>query len=154
MIQHDTTSINTTTLSAEYEVLFLRLIENLCNGGVVQINEVGTSVYFRPGALIGGADVTFDCGTERSIGYFLEPILCLAPFAKDPIALTLTGITNHNLDPSVCCLHCLHRSIASSYAIRWVWVCRSIHFVQYHCHCWVILASRISNSVYAQCTEL
>lgn len=38
-----------------------------------------------------GGEVTFDCGLDRSIVYFLEPLLCLAPFSKAAFCLTLTG---------------------------------------------------------------
>jgi RNA 3'-terminal phosphate cyclase-like protein len=34
-------------------------------------------------------------------GYFLEPVMMIAPFAKLPLHLVLTGITNDDLDPSV-----------------------------------------------------
>ena len=37
----------------------------------------------------------------RSIGYFLEPILAIAPFCKKPLALTLRGVTNDRTDPSI-----------------------------------------------------
>jgi len=76
-------------------------MEKITNGCVIQINEVGTNVYYRPGAIIGGKYLEHDCGTERSIGYFLEGLLCLAPFAKEPISIKLKGVTNHHLDPSV-----------------------------------------------------
>ena len=33
--------------------------------------------------------------------YFLEAIIALAPFSKKPFNLTLRGITNEELDPSV-----------------------------------------------------
>jgi len=35
------------------------------------------------------------------LGYFLEPIIQLAPFAKKPTQLTLTGITNDDTDIAV-----------------------------------------------------
>ena len=41
------------------------------------------------------ASVTIICA-----GYWLEPILTLAPFCKDPLHLTLTGVTNNQQDPS------------------------------------------------------
>jgi RNA 3'-terminal phosphate cyclase-like protein len=42
-----------------------------------------------------------DCPLSRSIGYFLEPIIMLAPFAKKPLNLTLRGITTDEHDLSV-----------------------------------------------------
>jgi RNA 3'-terminal phosphate cyclase-like protein len=61
---------------------------------------LGTSILYKPGAIMGGR-IEHDCGTERSISYFLEPLLVLAPFSKKPFALTLEGITTDHIDPSV-----------------------------------------------------
>lgn len=62
--------------------------------------SIGTSVLYHPGLLIGGT-LEHDCSRQRSIGYFLEPLMMLAPFAKKPIRITLRGLTNGPLDPSV-----------------------------------------------------
>lgn len=62
---------------------------------------LGTAVKYVPGIIIGGA-VTHDCGTKRSIGYFLEPLLALCPFGKTNAKITLNGITNDDQDLSVC----------------------------------------------------
>lgn len=72
----------------------------MTNGSIVKIGYTGTTVAFKPGTLIGGK-VEHDCGQTRSIGYFLEPLLMLAPFAKQGFQLTLLGITNDNVDVSV-----------------------------------------------------
>lgn len=61
---------------------------------------IGTSVLYHPGLLAGGV-LEHDCSRQRSIGYFLEPLMMLAPFAKKPIKITLRGLTNGPLDPSV-----------------------------------------------------
>lgn len=61
---------------------------------------LGTVVKYTPGLLLGGK-LQHDCGTSRAIGYFLEPLLCLAPFCKKPLNITLHGVTNDNVDPSV-----------------------------------------------------
>lgn len=42
----------------------------------------GTSLRFRPGVVTGGAGLAHDCGRERAIGYFVEPLLLMALFAK------------------------------------------------------------------------
>ena len=60
----------------------------------------GTSIFYKPGLLIGGT-VDHDCSLQRSVGYFLESIVCLAPFCKRPLKLTLRGVTNNDEDPSV-----------------------------------------------------
>ncbi|KAJ3345523.1 hypothetical protein HDU83_004030 [Entophlyctis luteolus] len=85
---------------ADYEVSFLRLLEKLTNGSVLEISYTGTSLLFRPGIITGGR-ISHDCPNSRAIGYFLEPILALAPFCKSPLALTLNGITNDNIDVCV-----------------------------------------------------
>lgn len=60
----------------------------------------GTTVKFNPGSLLGGKS-KHDCDNGRAIGYYLEALLCLAPFCKMPLQITLRGITNNNQDPSV-----------------------------------------------------
>ncbi|KAG8992672.1 hypothetical protein FRB90_000935, partial [Tulasnella sp. 427] len=84
----------------DYEVSLLRLLEKVCNGMVIEISYTGTSILIKPG-IINGGSVTHDCPTSRSVGYFLEPVLMLAPFAKKPLNLTLTGITTDDKDLSV-----------------------------------------------------
>ncbi len=37
---------------------------------------------YMPGVIWGGASLEHDCGTGRAIGYFLEPLVLLALFAK------------------------------------------------------------------------
>jgi hypothetical protein len=37
---------------------------------------------YRPGLISGGRALSHDCGTARGLGYFLEPLLCLALFGK------------------------------------------------------------------------
>ena len=34
------------------------------------------------------------------MGYWLEPILALAPICKNPLHLILTGVTDNQMDPS------------------------------------------------------
>jgi RNA 3'-terminal phosphate cyclase-like protein len=57
-------------------------------------------VVYKPGIIVGGR-IEHDCGTARSIGYFLEPLIALAPFSKAPTVLVLQGITTDNVDLSV-----------------------------------------------------
>jgi len=84
----------------DFEANFLRLIEKIADGCTIEINETGTSLKFKPGILVGGK-ITHDCGSSRSIGWFIEGILPLAMFCKQPLQLSLTGITNDALDLSV-----------------------------------------------------
>jgi RNA 3'-terminal phosphate cyclase-like protein len=84
----------------EFEAGFIRLLDKLTNGSTIQVNETGTTLFYRPGLLVGGT-LEHDCSLQRSIGYFLEPLVLLAPFAKKPIKATLRGNTNSSNDPSV-----------------------------------------------------
>ncbi len=85
------------------EANFLRLIEKLTNGCTIEINETGTSLFYRPGVLAFShpGELRHDCGSARSVGYFLEGIVPLAPFGKRPLHVTLYGITNDERDQCV-----------------------------------------------------
>jgi RNA 3'-terminal phosphate cyclase-like protein len=84
----------------DYEVSLLRLIEKVTNGTVIEISLTGTAIFVKPGIIAGGL-VTHECPTSRSIGYFLEPTVMLAPFSKKPLSLTLRGITSDDNDLSI-----------------------------------------------------
>jgi RNA 3'-terminal phosphate cyclase-like protein len=47
---------------------------------------------FHPGLLPGGR-FTHTCHTGRSIGYYLEVLIPLAPFCKKPMDIIMNGIT-------------------------------------------------------------
>jgi len=91
----------------EHEASFLRLIDRMTNGTRIEINATGTQLRFKPGVLLGG-DVEHDCpvggesGEVRSVGWYLEGIFPLAAFGKEPLELTLTGVTDgtSDVDPS------------------------------------------------------
>ncbi|KAM3957172.1 RNA terminal phosphate cyclase 1 [Aphomia sociella] len=84
----------------EYEVNLIRLLDKVTNGTRVELSETGTSVYFQPGILTGG-QVTHSCCTQRGIGYYLEVLLALGPFCKEPLNAVLQGVTHSDLDVSV-----------------------------------------------------
>lgn len=65
------------------------------------LHGAGTTLRYKPGIIVGGGGLVHDCGTSRGIGYFIEPLLLLGFFAKRPIDITLRGVTNHPLDPSI-----------------------------------------------------
>ncbi|ETW00577.1 18S rRNA biogenesis protein RCL1 [Aphanomyces invadans] len=85
---------------SEFEANFLRLLDSITNGSQIEINETGTVLKYAPGFIVGGT-IDHDCGTKRSIGWFLEALVALAPFAKRPLVATLKGITNDDVDASV-----------------------------------------------------
>ncbi|KAL1538658.1 putative RNA 3'-terminal phosphate cyclase-like protein [Salvia divinorum] len=84
-----------------YELSFLRLLEKISDDCFVEINETGTKFKYKPGIVAGGGILVHDCGTLRSIGYFLEPLIVLGLFGKKPLTIKLTGVTNDSKDPSV-----------------------------------------------------
>ncbi|XP_034832045.1 probable RNA 3'-terminal phosphate cyclase-like protein [Maniola hyperantus] len=84
----------------EYEVNLVRLLDKVTNGSRVELSETGTSMYYQPGILIGG-QVSHSCCTQRGIGYYLEILLALGPFCKEPLNAVLQGVTHHDLDVSV-----------------------------------------------------
>ncbi|OXB62782.1 hypothetical protein ASZ78_017078 [Callipepla squamata] len=86
--------------SSDFEACFIRLIDKVTNGSRIEINQTGTTLYYQPGLLYGGS-LEHDCSPSRSIGYYLESLLCLAPFMKHPLKIVLRGVTNDQVDPSV-----------------------------------------------------
>lgn len=87
----------------DYEIRFLELTQRLMSGSKFEINKDKTVLKYYPGILMNNNDVEFefDCGLERSMSYFLEPVLIMAMFAKSNLQLILTGITNDEIDLSV-----------------------------------------------------
>jgi len=105
--------------SIDFEISLLRLLEKATNGTVIEISVTGkrrhnirpsghiterfhsgTAILLKPGVILGGK-LSHECPLSRSVGYFLEPIIMLAPFAKKPFELTLHGITTDDKDLSV-----------------------------------------------------
>lgn len=99
------TFVTVLILSLEFEASFIRLLDKITNGSKIEVNETGTAVHYEPGLLYGGT-IEHDCSTQRSVSYYLEPLLALAPFCKIPLSLTLRGVTNDQLDPSIDVLRC------------------------------------------------
>lgn len=77
----------------DHEVSFLRLLEAVTNGSHIEISYTGTTVIYRPGLIIGG-QLTHTCLGLKPIGYFLEPMLYLAPFSKQKFSIVFTGLTS------------------------------------------------------------
>uniref|UniRef100_A0A3P8UK53 RNA 3'-terminal phosphate cyclase-like protein n=1 Tax=Cynoglossus semilaevis TaxID=244447 RepID=A0A3P8UK53_CYNSE len=84
----------------DFEASFVRLLDKVTNGTKIEINQTGTVLFYQPGLLYGGS-VEHDCSPQRSIGYYLEALLMLAPFMKNPLKATLRGVTNDPTDPTV-----------------------------------------------------
>lgn len=84
----------------DYEVSFLRLLESVTNGSVIEISYTGTTIIYKPGIIIGG-DLVHTCPDSKPIGYYLESMLYLAPFSKKKFSIIFKGITSSKIDASV-----------------------------------------------------
>ena len=86
------------------EVKFLHLLSSVTNGTIVDINSAGTVLKYSPGLIVNNvtADtIVLDCGSGRALSYYLEGILPIAVFGKNPLALRLVGKSNDETDVSV-----------------------------------------------------
>lgn len=85
----------------DFEVSFLRLVDSITHGSRIKINPTGTSLVYKPGMLVGGDEIVHQCPNSRSIGYYIEGLLLIAPFCQNPVSITFTGVTYHSKDISV-----------------------------------------------------
>lgn len=82
----------------DYETNLLELVEKITNG--TKLHYTKSKIQLNPGTIIGG-EFKHDCHVHRSISYYLEVLLSLAPFCKRPLHATLNGVTNEQIDPTV-----------------------------------------------------
>eukprot|EP00917_Polyrhabdina_sp_WS-2016_P031329 GHVP01066870.1.p1 GENE.GHVP01066870.1~~GHVP01066870.1.p1 ORF type:complete len:170 (+),score=33.24 GHVP01066870.1:14-523(+) len=84
---------------------FVDLLEKLTGGASVEFNHNGTAVKFSCGSIVGGFVhhvMPKEKSGVRSLAYVLEPIALLALFGREPLELTLDGVTEGTrLDISV-----------------------------------------------------
>jgi len=87
----------------DYEANFLKLVCQVTNGSKVEISKSGDILKFIPGVITNnyGEMFEFNCGNERNITYFLEGLLPISLFGKEPLKCSMTGITNNTQDISV-----------------------------------------------------
>lgn len=88
---------------APHEVSFLRLIEAITNGSVIDVSYSGTTITYQPGLITGTVagvntsavgDVvehTLPANNTRGITYFLLPLALLAPFSKAHMNVRFSG---------------------------------------------------------------
>ncbi|KAF3522094.1 hypothetical protein F2Q69_00046260 [Brassica cretica] len=84
-----------------HEMSLLRLFETVSDDCVVEVNETGTRLKYKPGIIMGGKNLVHNCALTRSMGYYLEPLLLLGLFGKKPLSIRLRGVTDDPKDPSV-----------------------------------------------------
>lgn len=86
-----------------HEVSFLRLLEAVTNGSVIDVSYSGTTLTYQPGLITGtvagaGASLAGDllehvipANNTRGITYFLLPLALLAPFSKAHMNVRFSG---------------------------------------------------------------
>ncbi|KAJ4881762.1 putative RNA 3'-terminal phosphate cyclase-like protein [Raphanus sativus] len=84
-----------------HEMSLLRLFETVSDDCVVEVNETGTRLKYKPGIIMGGKNLVHSCALTRSMGYYLESLLVLGLFGKKPLSIRLKGVTDDPKDPSV-----------------------------------------------------
>ncbi|KAF2141871.1 uncharacterized protein K452DRAFT_287842 [Aplosporella prunicola CBS 121167] len=84
-----------------HEVSFIRLLDSITNGSVIEFSYTGTTLVYKPGLITGSAagygssggvvkhEVPREC--TRGISYFLIPLCQLAPFSKAPVNVIFSG---------------------------------------------------------------
>lgn len=81
-----------------YEINLLDLIQKVTSG--TKLSKASSRIQFQPGTVVGG-ELVHVCDSQRSISYYLEVLLCIAPFCKRALNITLEGVTNDQIDPNV-----------------------------------------------------
>ena len=86
---------------APHEVSFLRLLEAVTNGSIIELSTTGTALLYKPGLISGTKsgpgtssgvlyhEVSAEC--NRGISYFIISICLLAPFSKAPVNIHFSG---------------------------------------------------------------
>ena len=61
--------------------------------------------------------VEHECSAERGLGYWIEALLMLLPFAKEDSEITLKGVTNANLDLSVDTVRAVTKRVVERFGV-------------------------------------
>ncbi|KAJ0037822.1 hypothetical protein Pint_22194 [Pistacia integerrima] len=81
-----------------HEVSLLCLLEKVCDDCVVEINETGSKMKYKPGTVMGGGNLVHDCSVSRVIFVTKRVFLQVLLFF-------VSGITNDSKDPCVDTFH-------------------------------------------------
>ncbi|KAH7647890.1 RNA Terminal Phosphate Cyclase [Cryptosporidium bovis] len=90
----------------ESETNLLHLLDSITNGGKIRINDTGTTINYTPGIIIGGGTpdrpLVHDCHPSRGLSYYIEFLLLVALFGRDPLHIRLNGLTDKSgIDHSI-----------------------------------------------------
>jgi len=72
------------------EAAFARLLGEMTNGSVIEVNETGTAISIQPGSIRGGS-INLTAKPNVHLILLLQRLLPLAPFAKAPLNVVLAG---------------------------------------------------------------
>lgn len=103
------------------EVKYLELVAKLTSGSEVEINQAGTVLKFSPGIITNNptnTSLTFACGSERAVGFFIEGILPFVLFGKNKLSLTLTGLSHHSEDIGIDIIQSVQIPIVKKFGIE------------------------------------
>ncbi|VDM54903.1 unnamed protein product [Angiostrongylus costaricensis] len=101
----------------DFEAKLIALLERITNGTRVEINSTGTQVRFRPGLITGGVQ-NMDCGVDRCLSYYLEPMIIISPFCKNAMTLKLKGVTNAPGEVSVDAIKATWLSVYNKFVLN------------------------------------
>lgn len=87
----------------DYEMSFLNLINEITEKTKIKINETGDTLWFTPGIITNnyGKEIQFNCDKSRCLSYYCEGLIPIALYGKERLVISLTGITNNDIDNSV-----------------------------------------------------
>lgn len=95
-----TLEIESKSFIQPHQLKFLELLNLMMKGNKMEVYQEGRGFKYHPGILTGGK-VNFSVDQTRGISYYLLPILLIAGFCKQSLSLSLEGVTNHPIDPSI-----------------------------------------------------
>lgn len=82
------------------ETSLLHLLDSVTDGSKIKINDTGTTLNYSPGIIIGGGSsdkpLIHECHPSRSLSYYMEFLLMLSPFGRDPLYIKLIGTTDYS----------------------------------------------------------
>merc|ERR1711957_624620 len=87
----------------DYEANFLNMIQKITNGTRTIISKSGEYMKMYPGPFLSTitTELEFDCGSTRSITWYLEYLTILSLFVGCSYTMKLIGVTNDEFDPSI-----------------------------------------------------
>ncbi|KAF7455718.1 RCL1 protein [Cryptosporidium felis] len=82
------------------ETSLLHLLDFVTDGSKIKINDTGTTLSYTPGIIIGGGSpekpLVHQCHPSRALSYYMEFLLMIIPFGRDPLHIKLSGRTDNS----------------------------------------------------------